>query len=226
MAHVLLILHRPTSHPGLIGARLQAQGHALTCCRPLDGDRLPEAEAFDATVIFGGPQGANDPCPYLATETRWIERALVRRQRLLGVCLGAQLMAKALGTRVGPDPAGRIECGYTTVDPGEDASWVPEARSVYHWHRDGFDLPASTTLIARGRGAFPIQGFALDRSLGLQFHPEVDEAIMAHWMARDHGDMARHGASPAEQHWTAHAQHAAANAAWLDGTLARWLTLA
>lgn len=223
MAHVLLIQHLATSHAGLVGEWIRQQGHKATVCRPSLGERLPEAEAFDATVVFGGPQCANDACSLLKRELRWIERALALDQRMLGICLGAQLMAKALGARVESHPDGDVECGYAWVDPGQVNPWIQIPRAVYHWHHDGFTLPDGATLVARGRGDFPVQGFAWKRSLGFQFHPEATPVIMERWLERDSVDLSRPGASPAHAHWHGYNQHGLANAAWFEHTLDEWL---
>lgn len=225
MARILLIQHLATSHAGLVGEWLNRHSHEITVCRPLLGERIPDVHPFDGTILFGGPQGANDPCPHLACELRWLEKALAERCRLLGICLGAQLMAKALGARVEPDRDGQVECGYAWVDPGHDNPWVTQPRAVYHWHHDGFALPDGAQLVARGRGAFPIQSFARERGLGFQFHPEATPMIMERWLARDHADLGRPGATPAEAHWHGYDQHGLANAHWLAGTLDRWLNL-
>lgn len=226
MAHILLIQHLPSSHAGLVGEWLVDRQHTFELCRTLTGDPLPSPDAFEGTVIFGGPQGANDPCPYLDRETRWIATALADKRRLLGICLGAQLMAKALGARVGPREDGKIECGYTWVDPVPENVWLTEPRAVYHWHRDGFTLPKGATLVAQGRGAFPVQAFALDRSLAVQFHPEITDLIMDTWMARDHHDLGKPGAQTPVEHRRAHAEHGTANAAWFAALLDRWIVAA
>jgi GMP synthase (glutamine-hydrolysing) len=224
MARILLIQHRDTSNAGLVGEWIHARGHQATVCRPVLGEALPEFQNFDGAVVFGGPQGANDACPLLAHELLWIERAMEADQRLLGICLGAQLMAKALGARIAPDPHGEVECGYTWVDPGYDNPWIKIPRAVYHWHRDGFDLPEGGTLVARGRGAFPVQGFSRKRSLGFQFHPEATQTIMERWIGRDRDDLARPGACPETTHREEHKQHGRTNALWFERTLDRWLT--
>jgi len=223
MAQILALLHRPTSNPGLVGAQLEAAGHELVLCRPLHGDRLPSFRSFLATVILGGPQHAHDPCPHLQAELAWITRAMAQGHALFGICLGAQLIAKALGARVFADPQGRVECGYAPITPEPGNPWLAEPRSVYHWHRDGFDLPAGAQLIARGHGAFPIQAFAHGAALGMQFHPEITTPIMEHWLIRDHGDLALPGACPAAEHRQGHARFAQGNADWLAAVLQRWL---
>jgi GMP synthase (glutamine-hydrolysing) len=223
MANVLLIQHLATSHTGLVGEWLVRHGHTIAVCRPLLQERLPETERFDGAIIFGGPQSANDPCPHLAQELHWLERALFQRQRLLGICLGAQLMAKALGARVAPHSQDQVECGYAWIDPGLPNPWIEQTRAVYHWHQEGFSLPEGATLAARGRGDFPTQAFCRDRALGVQFHPEATPAIMARWIERDAADLKRPGACAASAHWHGHDQHGLANARWLDLTLDRWL---
>lgn len=224
MARVLLIQHTTTAHAGLVGDWLARQQHEVTVCRAVLSEPLPEPQAFDGIVVFGGPQCANDACPLLTQELHWIEKALTHDQRVIGICLGAQLMAKALGAQVSTNPDGRVECGYTWVDPGCANPWIQIPRSVYHWHHDSFTLPDGGKLLARGRGAFPVQGFSWKHSLGFQFHPEATSAIMERWLARDQEDLTRPGACSAVEHRRGYDQYGPTNAAWLDRTMARWLT--
>lgn len=223
MARLLFVQHLATSHAGWIGAWAAQRQHEVICCKPLLGDTLPDVATPDATVIFGGPMGANDPCPFLARERAWITEALQQRRRLFGICLGAQLMAKALGAAVGPHPDGQVECGYTWVDPADAPEWLAAPQPVYHWHQDGFTLPEGATLLARGRGAFPVQGFAYGRSLAVQFHPEATDTIIERWLTRDPHDLARPGAQAPAAHWAGHQAYTAANTHWLFQTLDRWL---
>lgn len=166
---------------------------------------------------------ANDAGAFLDQERAWMARALQRQDRLFGICLGAQLMAQALGGTVGPHPEGRVECGYTWVDPADVPEWLGVPCPVYHWHQEGFTLPPGARLLARGRGAFPIQGFAHGRSLAVQFHPEATDTILERWLARDPQHLQRPGAQAPAAHWAEHQAHAADRTQWLFRTLDRWI---
>src|SRR5580692_2701029 len=115
---VLIILHQETSTPGRIGNALRALGYPLDIRRPRFGDALPQTLAAHAgAVIFGGPMSANDPDDYVRREIDWIAVPLSEQRPFLGICLGAQMLAKHLGARVAPHAKGRVEMGYYPVRP-------------------------------------------------------------------------------------------------------------
>src|SRR3979490_763205 len=141
---VLIVLHQETSSPGRVGNALRALGHRLDIRRPRFGDALPETlDGHAGAAIFGGPMSANDADEYVRREIDWIEIPLREQRPLLGICLGAQMLAKQLGAQVAPHPEGRVEVGYYPIRPTEAGhalcpNW-PER--VYHWHGEGFHLP-------------------------------------------------------------------------------------
>ena len=117
---VLIVLHQETSTPGRVGNALRALGHPLDIRRPRFGDPLPEALGQHAgAVIFGGPMSANDPDDYVRREIDWIEIPLREQRPFLGICLGAQMLAKQLGAQVAPHHEGRVEVGYYPIRPTE-----------------------------------------------------------------------------------------------------------
>src|SRR6187549_305659 len=98
---VLIVLHQEHSTPGRVGLRLAARGHGLDIRRPRFGDPLPETLAGHAgAVIFGGPMSANDADDYIRVETEWVRVPLREEAPFLGLCLGAQMMARHLGAEV------------------------------------------------------------------------------------------------------------------------------
>jgi GMP synthase (glutamine-hydrolysing) len=110
---VLIVLHQETSTPGRVGNVLRALGHRLDVRRPRFGDPLPETLSdHTGAVIFGGPMSANDPDDFNRREIDWIAVPLREQRPLLGICLGAQMLAKQLGGRVAPHPEGRAQIGY------------------------------------------------------------------------------------------------------------------
>jgi GMP synthase (glutamine-hydrolysing) len=182
---VLIILHQEHSTPGRIGRLLQERGHALDIRRPRFGDPLPTTLARHAgAVIFGGPMSANDDEPFLKQETAWLEVPLREQRPYLGLCLGAQLLARHLGSRIWPHPQGRAEIGYYPLVPtvaGERLArqiGEPWPAYVYHWHREGFDCPSGAETLATGDD-FPTQAIRVGpAAFGLQFHPEVTHAML------------------------------------------------
>ena len=149
---------------------------------------LPVEEA-QGLVFMGGPMSVNDPLPWLRQEERYIGRAMASGVPVLGVCLGAQLLAKCLGARV--FPMGRKEIGWYPVRLTPEGMCDPllqglrEEETVFHWHGETFDLPAGAERLAES-GICANQAFRLGSKLyGLQFHPEVTPEIIASWQRED-----------------------------------------
>ncbi len=208
-----------------MGLRLQARGHALDIRRPRFGDPLPETLAGHAgAVVFGGPMSANDNEEYIRRETAWMAVPLAENAPLLGLCLGAQLLARHLGAAVRPDPEGRVEIGYFGITPTEAgralATWPDK---VHQFHREGFDLPSGAELLATGE-VFPNQAYAYGGSaFGFQFHIELTMAMVGRWTGRI-GDRARlPGAQGTAEHLAGRALHDWKTARFLDSFLDRWL---
>jgi GMP synthase (glutamine-hydrolysing) len=222
---VLIVLHQETSTPGRVGNALRLLGHQLDIRRPRFGDPLPETlDDHAGAVVFGGPMSANDPDDYVKREIDWISVPLKEDRPFLGICLGAQMLAVQLGARVAPHPEGRAQIGYYPIRPTAAgraicADWPDH---VYHWHREGFELPAGTELLAEGSD-FPVEAFRLGHSFGLQFHPDVTTAMMHRWTTRGHERLALPGARPCREHFTYRAVHDVHERAWLKEFLDGWL---
>ena len=223
---VLIIVHQEHSSPGRIGQVLSKLGYPLDIRRPRFGDPLPETMAeHTAAVIFGGPQSANDTDDFIKAETDFIGVPLKENKPFLGVCLGAQMMARHLGARVWPHPHGHAEVGYYPIRPTEAGLQItPEwPDHVYQWHREGFDLPAGGELLAGGEGAFSVQAFRYGAGYGIQFHPEVTHAMMYCWLVRGAHRMTLPGAKQRADHIAGRAVHDFASRAWLACFIDRWL---
>ena len=223
---VLIVLHQETSTPGRIGNALRALGYPLDIRRPRFGDALPQTLAAHAgAVIFGGPMSANDPDDYVRREIDWIAVPLSEQRPFLGICLGAQMLARQLGARVAPHAGGRVEMGYYPIRPSRAglklcANWPDQ---VYHWHREGFGLPAGCEVLAEGDD-FPMQAIRFGNAFGLQFHPDATYAMMCRWTTcgADHLDLP--GARPRDQHFAGRACYDVAERAWLKHFLDGWLS--
>ena len=222
---VLVVLHQETSQPGRVGNALRALGHELDIRRPRFGDPLPETlDEHAGAVIFGGPMSANDGDDYVRREIDWIEVPLREQRPFLGICLGAQMLARQLGARVAPHPQGRTEIGYYPIRPtAAGHALCPDwPQRVYHWHREGFELPHGTELLAEGDD-FPMQAFQAGHAFGFQFHPDVTYAMMHCWTTRGHDRMAAPGARERHQHFLDRAVHDFAERAWLKNFIGGWL---
>jgi GMP synthase (glutamine-hydrolysing) len=225
---VLIVLHQDHSTPGRIGAMLAQRGFALDIRRPSLDEPLPATLADHAGVIvFGGPMSANDELDWVRREIDWLAVPLSEDKPLLGVCLGAQMLARQLGARVFSYPDKRSEIGYYPLAPTPDADLLcaaPFPRCVYHWHCDGFELPRGARLLALSDGEFPNQAFAFgSRALALQFHPEVTYAMICRWTTRGAEKLQRPGAQPRPEHLEGWFRYDRAVALWLEAVLPAWL---
>src|SRR6201987_5996676 len=214
---VLVILHQETSTPGRIGNALRALGYPLDIRRPRFGDVLPTTlDDHAGVIIFGGPMSANDADDFVRVEIDWIAVPLREQRPFLGICLGAQMLARQLGARVAPHPQGRAEIGYYPIRPTSAGlrlcrHWPDH---VYHWHREGFELPRGTELLAEG-GDFPVQAFQSGHAFGFQFHPDVTYAMLHRWTTRGREGMDSPGAQAAHLHFAGRAMHDVTERAWL-----------
>ena len=148
----------------------------------------PDLEGYQGLIILGGPMGVDDVAdhPHLSTEVRLIQQAIERGLPILGICLGAQLIAKALGARVTRSP--QVEIGWYDVSLTADGRHDPlfgffrEREKLFQWHGDAFDVPQGGALLAASPGC-PAQAFRYGSNVyGLQFHLEVDEPLVERWL--------------------------------------------
>ena len=224
---VLVVLHQEQSTAGRIGRLLRERGYALDVRRPRFGDPLPPTmDAHDGAIIFGGPMSANDEEDWIRREIEWIGRPLKAGKPFLGVCLGAQMLARHLGHRVAPHPQGRVEVGYYPIRAtarGREAWPGPFPSKVYQWHREGFDVPRGAALLAEGDD-FQAQAFRYgSAAYGLQFHPEVTYQMMCRWTTGGAERMSLPGALPRDRHFSDWYLHDASVAGWLDAFLRQWV---
>ena len=222
---ILIVLHQERSSPGRVGQGLLRRGCELDIRRPALGDPLPATmEAHDAAVIFGGPMSANDDLPFIKAETEWIGVPLKEEKPFLGICLGAQMMARHLGARVYSREDERVEVGYYPIRPtGEGWALFDDPQYVYQWHGQGFDLPAGAAQLAEGE-EFPVQAMRYGKAAyGLQFHPELSTPMMDAWLTLATQRLSQPGAQPVELHRQGREKHDATLKAWLGRFLDHWL---
>lgn len=184
---VHVLQHVPFEGLGSIQAWLTRRGAQVTASRFFESDALPAVSSCDLVIALGGPMSVNDEAklPWLAREKQFLADAIRSGKRVLGICLGAQLMASALGARVYAAP--EKEIGWFPVfgegSPGP-AFRFPECFRAFHWHGETFDLPRGARLLAGSR-ACRHQAFQVGaRAVGLQFHlettPAAVDALVAH----------------------------------------------
>lgn len=150
-------------------------GHAITGSHLYRGDPLPDLSEFDMLILMGGPMSVNDEhiYPWLREEKRLVGKALAAGRVIFGVCLGAQIIASAMGAPV--YSAEQKEIGWfpvRRVTEEKAGALLPEIFTPLHWHGETFDLPAGAVRLA-GTCVTPNQAFQLGRAIGMQFHIEA-----------------------------------------------------
>ncbi|MFI9616840.1 type 1 glutamine amidotransferase [Streptomyces sp. NPDC052023] len=180
--HVLQ--HVPFEGPALLSGAAAEAGAELKVHHLWDGDPVPGLRDTGGLIVLGGPMNALDDRrhPHLAAERRLLRQALRERVPVLGVCLGAQLLAAAAGADVTQGPEPEIGPGSVSLEAAaqDDPLFhgLGPRTPVFHWHQDTFTLPEGALLLASS-GRYPNQAFRLGpRAWGLQFHIEVDAAAV------------------------------------------------
>jgi GMP synthase-like glutamine amidotransferase len=192
---VLCMQHEPFEGPAGIGDWAVARGHRLTQCRVYAGEPVPVQGSFDLLVLLGGSMSVNDEArlPWLVPEKRLVRASVEGGVPVLGVCLGSQLIASALGAAVTRNPKPEIGWFPVRTTPEGSASLLfsgfPATFTPCHWHGETFALPADAVLAA-STDACPHQAFTLgDTVAGLQFHLEYDRDSIEQMMLHCPGDM-------------------------------------
>jgi GMP synthase-like glutamine amidotransferase len=177
--------HVPFENPGYIGDWARQQGYELSGTALFAGQPLPDMDAFDHLLVMGGPMGVHDETRYewLTREKHFIEQALSKGKRTLGICLGAQLIADVLGARVYRNA--EKEIGWFEVfrpppalasDAASVPRFLPERFFAFHWHGDTFELPSGALHLARSQACRHQAFYHSPGILALQFHLETTAA--------------------------------------------------
>ncbi|WP_409305127.1 type 1 glutamine amidotransferase [Peribacillus sp. SCS-155] len=178
------IQNDPLATLGYIEEWAKEGKHSLTCTKMYENEELPGCGSFDLLIILGGRMGAyqENEYPWLITEKQFIRQAIEEGKFVLGICLGVQLLANALGSRVYPHA--HQEVGWWPIELSGEASdfplfnGVPKSFVAFEHHGDTFDLPAGAVRLASSKGCTN-QAFAYgERVVGLQFHPEFTEDVI------------------------------------------------
>ncbi len=189
--------HADFEGPGSIETWLQRQGYGITSTHLYSRDLLPKLNELDLLIVMGGPMSVNDESiyPWLTIEKQFIRDAIDAGIPVLGVCLGAQLIADVMGSRI--FPANEREIGWYPVqgiqhdNPG--CFQLPEELRVLHWHGETFDLPVGAVRLASSP-ACENQAFQLgDRVIGLQFHLEATTRLVNAFVSADADTLANGG---------------------------------
>lgn len=172
--------HIPFEGLGSIERWLQDKGYEITSTQLHKSEKLPNLEEIDLLIVMGGPMSVSDEShhPWLVDEKAFIKEAIQTEKSVLGICLGAQLIAHVMGAKILPNPVKEI--GWfpiTAITPQQKTAFLfPKETEVFHWHGETFSLPNQATLLAESK-ACKNQAFQIGQNvIGLQFHLETTPA--------------------------------------------------
>jgi GMP synthase-like glutamine amidotransferase len=199
---VLICKNVENEGPGTIEDYLRSENITFRIVELSKGGRVPDSEIFDTLIIMGGPMSVHDveKYPFLEDEIETARYFMKSGRKVLGICLGAQIMAKALGSRVYPgaqeekgwldielSPEGLRDTCMKSIAGTRDAGHQTAACKVFHWHGETFDIPVSAVRLAGSR-IFPNQAFKYGNSAyAFQFHIEVSREMIYDWFRNDSG---------------------------------------
>lgn len=197
MTEILILKHVPFEGPGTFYNELQKRGLRFMEVNLYKGELPKNLDRCGGLIIMGGPMNVYEEAeyPFLKDEDRLIKEALIKKIPMIGVCLGAQLMAKAAGAKV--TKGVKKEIGwyplYLTEDAKKDPVFkaLPEEVEVFQWHGDTFDIPKDAVRLASSE-LFPNQAFRIgDNAYAFQFHIEVTSEIIASWIELNDEELVR-----------------------------------
>jgi GMP synthase (glutamine-hydrolysing) len=174
--------HVPFEGLGSIAVWAEKNDHSVTTTRLYQDNDFPDTTDFDMLIIMGGPMSVHDSTiyPWLEAEKTFISQAIKADKTILGICLGAQLIAHVLGAQVYPNK--KKEIGWFPVNATPNAQKnsitkaLPESMEAFHWHGETFFLPENAQLLASSQACKNQAFLYTDRVLGLQFHLETTPA--------------------------------------------------
>jgi GMP synthase (glutamine-hydrolysing) len=187
MALLIVLRHLPGDDVGVGEKVARDAGVELRYAGPLD-DPPPPVDQLDGLVVLGGEMNVDevDAHPFLVTERDLVRAAVHRGVPVLGICLGSQMLARALGAPVSRAPV--RELGFAPLDRTPDLDGDPlfgayrSGECMFQWHEDTFEIPAGAVLLLTGRAVHPQAFRHGDRAWGMQFHGEVDADKLERWL--------------------------------------------
>ncbi len=203
MREIIFIEHSNRSGLDLGYQYLEKQGFKIKSYRPFLGEKLPELnEKSSGVIVTGGPQFITDlkEFPYLLDEIVFVETIMARQVPVLGICLGAQMIAHIMGAHVGLHPEGYLSFGYYKLNPtSAGKSFMPQPLHAAAGNVQGFDHPRGAELLVEG-DVFPNQAFKVGNSTyAIQFHPELTRPMLDKWQEEYVNNYAKHGAQSRQE---------------------------
>lgn len=177
--HAVILQHHPIEGPGSLVPWLARHATSSQLVRLYAGEECPAPDAVDLLIILGGPMSVNDEgeFPWLIAEKPFIRQIIDRNRPVLGICLGSQLIASALGAAVRANP--HKEIGWLPIEGlAVHAPFSLPSTTVFHWHGDTFDLPAGAILLARSEACAHQAFLYREKVLALQFHLETTPELV------------------------------------------------
>jgi GMP synthase-like glutamine amidotransferase len=191
-----IIQHVPFESPGYLISWIGQSNNFVTVSRPYEAEWYPAPDCFDLCIVLGGPMSAGDTqqFPWLGRELDFLEKAVMKRKKMLGICLGAQLIARVLGGAVYQNLYREIGWHPVRLTPAARSlpmfERFPESWTAFHWHQDTFAIPPMGYRIAETDGCSN-QGFLYeDHVMALQFHMESDVETVNALLRNCGGDLA------------------------------------
>jgi GMP synthase (glutamine-hydrolysing) len=214
---IICVVHDDGPKDDRASGVLAAAGHEIAWICPADGETLPPvADGFDAAIVYGGVQSANDhdKHDYIRRELDWIRDWVALEKPYLGLCLGSQLLA----------PEGLHERGFVEIHPTDAGRAVLDGSlHVYQAHYEGFEVPEGGELLFSG-GTYPHQGLRYGRNaFGFQFHPECTPTMMVRWMDLDGDKLMKPGVHSRDRQMADSERYDNPMADWFTAFLARWI---
>jgi GMP synthase-like glutamine amidotransferase len=186
--------HIEFEEPAYISDWVNQNGYSMSFTKFYLNEELPKHSNYDVLLIMGGPMGVNDEdiYPWLRKEKEFIKEAIDLNKKVVGICLGSQLLASAMGSKVYPNS--EKEIGFFPIIKVSEHpvfNGFPESALVFHWHGDTFDLPKNAKLIFSSE-VCTNQAFVYNNYvLGLQFHIEITEKLIESWLVEGNNEFGR-----------------------------------
>ena len=179
--HAVILQHHPIEGPGSLSSWLARHTTSTQIVRLYNGEECPAPDVVDLLIVLGGPMSVNDEeeLPWLIAEKAFIRQVIARNRPVLGICLGSQLIASALGAEVRANP--EKEIGWLPIEGIAASTPLPftiPSTTVFHWHGDTFDLPAGAILLARSEACAHQAFLYKEKVLALQFHLETTPELV------------------------------------------------